>query len=64
MPCSMTRRRKGLRISFNTKCLPTDESLEDFIARMEQPTKISPTVSLTFPLDMPRRHLRQPLRLL
>ena len=35
---------KGLRISFNTKCLPTDESLEDFIVRMEQPTKISPTV--------------------
>lgn len=26
---------KGLRVSFNTKCLPTDESLEDFIARME-----------------------------
>lgn len=35
---------KGLRISFNTKCLPTDESLEEFIARMEQPTKVSSAV--------------------
>ena len=28
---------KGLRLSFNTKCLPTDETLEEFIARMERP---------------------------
>ncbi len=30
---------KGLRISFNTKCLPTDESLEEFIARMKTGVK-------------------------
>jgi len=29
---------KGLRISFNTKCLPTDETLDEFIARMERPS--------------------------
>ncbi len=28
---------KGLRISFNTKCLPTKETLEQFIKRMEGP---------------------------
>ena len=33
---------KGLRISFNTKCLPTDESLEDFIARMGTGVKTQP----------------------
>lgn len=32
---------KGLRISINTKCWQTDESLEDFIARMEIPTSSS-----------------------
>ena len=28
---------KGLRISFNTKCLPTDETLEQFITKMQGP---------------------------
>jgi hypothetical protein len=33
---------KGLRISINTKCLPTEESLEDFITRMETGVETRP----------------------
>ena len=41
---------KSLRISFNLKCLPTGDSLEDFIARMAQP---SSTPVITPPQDVP-----------
>jgi alkylated DNA repair dioxygenase AlkB len=35
---------KSLRISINTKSLPIDDSLEDFIKRMERPTSHKPAV--------------------
>jgi len=47
---------KGLRISFNTKCLPTNESLEDFIARLDSPTEsvlVSPFVPPRYVISLP-----------